>query len=155
MVFFARYVLTAGAATCVDVALVQTLLGFSPLQHNYLLALAMVLGAVAGTGVNFALSRRYVFAPDQRPARIQLFSFAMVSLTTLGLRLLVAYALMAFLALPLMTWIGVLPIAAPDERLAHLGAVGLVTIYSFLAHKHISFGGGLLNRPASRKTVVS
>lgn len=153
--YFARYLLAAGAATCVDVALVQALLGLDLLHHAYFFALAIVIGALAGMSVNFALSRRFVFAPDTRPAHQQFLSFLFISLTTLALRLLVAYGLMALFALPALGWIGNLPVQAPAERLAHLGAVGLVTIYSFIAHKHISFGGGLLNRLGSRRTVVT
>jgi putative flippase GtrA len=135
--------------------LVQSLLSIDLLHHGYFLALAIAIGALAGMGVNFVLSRRFVFAPDQRPARDQFFSFLVISLTTLGLRLVVAYALMALLALPLLSFVGALPVPGAAERLAHLGAVGLVTIYSFLAHKHISFGGGFLNRLGGRNTVVS
>ena len=155
LVSFSRYVLTAGAATCIDVALVQGLLSLDFLHHGQFLALAIIAGAVAGMSVNFALSRRYVFSTDTRPAHAQFFSFFVISLTTLGLRLAVAYALIALFALPMLAWVALLPIPAAAERLAHLGAVGVVTIYSFLAHKHISFGGGFLNRLGGRTTVVS
>lgn len=155
MVSFARYLLTAGTATLVDVALVQGLLSLDLLRQPFFFAVAIALGAFAGMSVNFALSRRFVFAPDTRPARQQFATFVLVSLTTLALRLVVAYALVALFALPVMSWIGLLPVDAAAERLAHLGAVGLVTIYSFLAHKHISFAGGFLSRLGSRKTVVS
>ncbi|KKC33585.1 GtrA family protein [Devosia psychrophila] len=155
LVSFSRYLLTAGAATCVDIALVQGLLSFDLLHHQQFLALAIMAGALAGMSVNFALLRRYVFSADSRPARQQFFSFIVISLTTLGLRLVVAYALVALFALPILAWIGLLPMPAAAERIAHLGSVGVVTIYSFLAHKHISFGGGVLNRFAGRATVVS
>ena len=154
MVSFARYLLTAGTATFVDVAIVQTLLSFALLQHPAFFTLAIAMGAFAGMSVNFALSRRFVFKPDKRPAHRQFASFILVSVTTLALRLCVAYALMALFALPFMAWVGALPVDAPAERLAHLGAVGLVTVYSFLAHKHVSFAGGFLSRLGSRSTVV-
>ena len=154
MFSFARYLLTAGTATIVDVAIVQSLLSLALSQHPALFPLAIAIGALVGMSVNFLLSRRFVFTPDDRPARQQFASFALISLTTLALRLAVAYALIAFFALPFMAWIGALPVDAPAERLAHLGAVGIVTIYSFLAHKHISFAGGILNRLVSRTTVV-
>ena len=65
-----------------------------------------------------------------------------------GLMLATLFALPAFAAIAL------LPGPAPAERLAHLGAVGLVTIYSFLAHKHVTFAGGLLSRLTGRATLV-
>lgn len=154
MISFARYLLTAGAATCVDVAIVQTMLSFDMARQPLYFALAIVLGGLAGLLVNFTLSRRFVFAGDSRSARQQLATFALVSLTTIGLRLIVAHALVALFALPAFAAIALLPVPAPAERLAHLGAVGLVTIYSFLAHKHVTFAGGLLSRLTGRATLV-
>ena len=155
MIAFARYLLTAGAATCIDVTIVQAMLSFEVMRQPLFFALAIVLGGLAGLLVNFTLSRRFVFTGDNRSARQQLQTFALVSLTTIGLRLVVAHALVALFALPAFAVIALLPVAAPAERLAHLGAVGLVTIYSFLAHKHVTFAGGLLIRLNGRATVVS
>ena len=154
MISFARYLLTAGAATCVDVAIVQTMLSFDMARQPLFFALAIVLGGLAGMLVNFTLSRRFVFASDHRSARQQLATFALVSLTTIGLRLVVAHALVALFALPAFAVIALLPVPAAAERLAHLGAVGMVTIYSFLAHKHVTFAGGLLSRLTGRATLV-
>jgi putative flippase GtrA len=154
LVSFARYLLTAGAATCVDVSVVQGLLFLDLLHQPLFLALAITLGSIAGMTVNFLLSRRFVFKPDTRPALQQFTTFAIVALGGLALRLAVAYALVGLFALPAMAWIGALPLPSAAERLAHLTAVALVTTYSFFAHKHISFSGGLLNRLGSRQTVV-
>ena len=154
MVSFARYLLTAGAATCVDVTVVQGLLFLDLLRQPLFLALAVTLGSVAGVIVNFLLSRRFVFKPDTRPAAQQFATFAIVALGGLGLRLVVTYALVGLFALPALAWIGTLPVPSAAERLAHLSAVALVTTYSFFAHKHISFSGGFLNRLGSRETVV-
>ena len=154
MISFARYLLTAGAATVADVATVQAVLSFELMRQPAFFALAIVLGGLAGLLVNFTLSRRFVFSGDNRSARQQLLTFALVSLTTIGLRLVVAHALVALFALPAFAMITLLPVAAPAERLAHLGAVALVTIYSFLAHKHVTFAGGFLTRLSSRATVV-
>ncbi|ODT83852.1 MAG: hypothetical protein ABS76_02805 [Pelagibacterium sp. SCN 64-44] len=142
--------MTAGAATCADVAVVQGLLSLDLTHWPAFFPLIVLCGGLAGLLVNFTLSRRFVFASDNRSAPRQLLTFSLVALTTIGLRLVVAYALMALLTLPLFAPIGLLPIAAPFERVAHLGAVGLVTIYSFLAHKHVTFAGGLLQRLAGR-----
>jgi putative flippase GtrA len=141
---FPRYLISAGTATCVDVALVQLLLsaGFANSPTQY--ATAIALGAVGGTAINFLLSRQFVFALDDRATHAQLSSFFVISLSTLLLRLLVAFALVGLFSLSVLDWIGSLPVEAPQERIAHLGAVGVVVIYSFLAHKHISFGGGVL-----------
>lgn len=153
MVSFVRYLLTAGAATVVDVVLVQTLLSLDLLRQPLFFAMAIASGALAGMTVNFALSSRFVFVSDQRSARQQYGSFILVSLTTLLLRLVVAHGLVALLATPVMAWTGMLPFDAPVERLAHLGAVGIVTVYSFFAHKHVSFAGGFLALFANKSVV--
>ena len=151
---FARYLLTAGAATCIDVALVQGLLFLDLVHHPLFFALAITLGGFAGVTVNFTLSRRFVFTPDKRTRLQQFVSFAIVAFSGLGLRVVLAYALIAVFALPLFAWLAALPLPAAAERLAHLIAVAAVTVYSFLAHKHISFMGGILNRLGSRSVVV-
>lgn len=139
MIAFGRYVFSAGAASVVDFALVQALL-LLPLLHSGLyFGLAIVLGALAGMSVNFALSRRFVFDRRGDLRRPEMMRFFLISLSTLGLRILVAYAAMAVLAQPLFAWMSVLPLDAPATRLAHVASMGLVTIYSFFAHKHISF----------------
>lgn len=154
LVSFARYLLTAGAATCVDVTVVQGLLFLNLLHQPPFLALAITLGGFAGVAVNFLLSRRFVFKPDARPLSQQFATFAVVAFSGLGLRLVLAYALIGVFALPALGWIGTLPLPAAAERLAHLISVALVTAYSFFAHKHISFAGGFLGRPGSRDPVV-
>lgn len=146
MVSFARYLLTAGIATCIDVAIVQGLLFLNLLHQPLFLALVVTLGGLAGVTVNFLLSRRFVFAGDARPARQQFVTFALVAFSGLGLRLLLVYGLVAALAWPGFAPIAALPVPNAAERLAHLGAVALVTVYSFLAHKHISFGATRLDR---------
>ncbi len=150
---FPRYLVSAGAATCVDIALVQFLLtaGFAGAPTLY--AAAIALGALCGMGVNFVISRRFVFAPDDRAAHEQFTSFLVISLTTLLLRLLVAFALVTLFTLSIFDWLNQLPVAAPQERIAHLGAVGLVVLYSFLAHKHVSFAGGVLAFLANKAAV--
>lgn len=154
MVSFARYLLAAGAATCVDVALVQALLFLDFLHNPLFFAVAMTIGGLAGLSVNFLLSRRFVFAPDTRPVHRQFITFAVVAFSGLALRLLLAYALVALFGLPLFAWLSTLPVPAAAERVAHLTAVVAVTVYSFLAHKHISFTGGLFNWLGSRSPVV-
>src|SRR5690606_31732929 len=113
------YLLTAGTATIVDVALVQVCLQFIATQSPFLLALAIGIGASGGLLVNFALSRRFVFRPDGRRMHEQFATFLAVSLSTALLRIVVAYVLAATLALPLFALVNGLPVTRPVERLAH------------------------------------
>ena len=135
--------------------MVQGLLFLDLLHHPLFFAFAITLGGLAGLVVNFQLSRRFVFTPDARPVLHQFVTFALVAFSGLGLRLALAYALIALFALPLFAWIAALPLPAAAERVAHLAAVALVAVYSFLAHRHVTFSGGLLHRLAGRNVVVS
>ena len=140
MIAFGRYVVSAGAASAVDFALVQALLVFPALHSGLLFGLAIVTGALAGMSVNFILSRKFVFARQGVLGRDEMIRFFLISLSTLVLRIVVAYLAMAVLLLPLFAWVSALPLDAPATRLSHVAAMGLVTIYSYFAHKHISFG---------------
>lgn len=143
MLSFGRYILSAGLASLADFALVQSLLWIDIFHNPASFGAAVVLGAVLGMNVNFWVSRRFVFQPDHRRTRDQMRSFFIISLTTLLLRLVVAYAFVALFTLPIFAFLDRLPIEAAPLRLAAIGAMGLVTIYSFFAHKYISFAGGV------------
>lgn len=135
--------MSAGLASLADFALVQSLLWLDVFRTPASFGAAVVLGAICGMNVNFWVSRNFVFQPDQRRTRDQMRSFFIVSVSTLIVRLIVAYALVAILTQPIFAFLAALPIDAAPMRLAHVGAMGLVTIYSFFAHKHISFAGGV------------
>lgn len=150
---FSRYLVSAGAATIVDAALVQLLLSLTHNAAPGIYAVIIALGALLGISVNFTLSSRFAFTPDNRPTHRQFASFFAVSLTTLLLRLVVAFSLLALFSAPVFNWLDRIPVAALPERLAHLGAIGLVVFYSFFAHKHVSFGGGVLTFLAKKAAV--
>jgi putative flippase GtrA len=153
MVSFGRYILSAGLASLADFALVQSLLLIDIFHNPASFGAVVVLGALLGMNVNFWVSRRFVFQPDQRQPRDQMRSFFVISLTTLLLRLFVAYALVMLFAMPVFAFLALLPIEAAPLRVAAVGAMGLVTVYSFFAHKHISFSGGI-SRWLSRLKAV-
>ncbi len=138
-----------------DVATVQLCLQFVAANASLALGLAIAIGAACGLTVNFLLSRRYVFRTDGRRIHQQFVTFLGVSISTALLRIAVAYTLVALFGLPVFSFLLTLPVSLPAERLAHIGAVGLVTIYSFLAHRHISFAGGFRSRLRARTTMVS
>ena len=143
MLSFSRYIMSAGLASIADFVLVQSLLWIDTFRTPLSFGAAVILGALLGMNINFWFSRRFVFTPDQRRTSEQMRSFFLISLSTLALRLIVAYALFAILTLPMFASLEQLPIEAAPMRLAHVGAMGLVTVYSFFAHKHISFSGGI------------
>lgn len=139
---FARYVLCAGAASAGDLIVAQALLFVAIFQTGPLFGTPIIAGALTGMSLNFILSRLFVFDADGRRAHEQMLSFFGVSMTTLALKLAVGFALLALLQAISLPGPGLLPVSAPESRLAQFGAMGLVAIYSFYAHKKISFGGG-------------
>lgn len=140
---FLRYVLAAGAASVADLVIAQALLFLPALGSGPGFAVPVVAGALTGMSVNFLLSRRFVFELDARRARDQMRSFFVISFTTLGLKLVVSFLLLTGFTLVLGRWFAALPDPAAPARLAQLGAMGIVAVYSFLAHKHVSFDGGV------------
>lgn len=93
--------------------------------------------------MNFLLSRRYVFRPDRRKTVAQMRTFFIISLSTLVLRLVVAFSLVTLFYSLTTTFFEPAMTIAPAERLAQVSAMGIVAVYSFFAHKHISFSGGI------------
>lgn len=140
---FVRYLMAAGLASLADLVIAQSLLFVPTLGSGPGFAVPVVAGALAGMGVNFLLSRRFVFEIDARRASDQMRSFLVISFTTLGLKLLIGYLLLSGFTLVVGHWFAALPDPAAPARLAQFGAMGIVAIYSFLAHKHVSFGGGV------------
>jgi putative flippase GtrA len=140
---FVRYLMAAGLASLADLAIAQSLLFVPVLGSGPGFAVPVVAGALTGMSVNFLLSRRFVFEIDARRARDQMRSFLVIAFTTLGLKLLVGYLLLTGFIVVLDRWFAALPDPAAPARVAQFGAMGIVAIYSFLAHKHISFDGGV------------
>ena len=143
MLSFVRYLLSAGAASVVDFTLAQALLSVAQFQSGLFFGVPVVVGALAGMSTNFVLSRRYAFTPDNRATPDQMRTFFLVSVSTLLLRLAVAYVCLALFSSAIFGWLVTLPIEAAPSRFAQVFAMGLVAVYSYFAHKHISFGGGL------------
>lgn len=148
MLTFVRYIISAGIASVVDLAVAQSLLGMDQFSQGLFFGFPILLGALAGMSVNFMLAKRYVFTSQDsdahdRATQDQMRTFFLVSVSTMFARLMVAYVLISLFSQPLFGWINALPVDAAPARLAQIGAMGTVAIYSFFAHKYISFAGGL------------
>jgi len=140
---FFRYLGSAGAASIVDFTIAQSLLFISGMQTGLAYALPIISGATAGIFTNFLLSKRFVFRSDMRNAFAQLRTFIIISLSTLALRLVVAFCFVATFSSLAIIDFGVSAEMAPTERVAQVFAMGVVAVYSYFAHKHISFSGGI------------
>jgi putative flippase GtrA len=92
---------------------------------------SVVLGMGVGTVVSFFLNRRYTFAVADQPAAPQAARYALVSIGGVLVTLTVAEAALGLWQLagaPLLS-------RTMMEHCAHLAAIGLNTVYTFLAVK--------------------
>ena len=101
-------------------------------------------------GVSFFLNRRFTFEPSGRSMRSEAPDFLLVSIGGLGL----TTGLAVGFATTLPRLFGQdLVFGVPIETASHVAAVGLTAIYSFLAHKYISFRRGPIRLPSRRKAA--
>lgn len=131
---FRRFLLCSGTAALVNLAagyLFYGVLGFDgPISYPISVALAFGAGMV----VSFVLNRRYTYEASGRHILTELRDFFGVSIG--GLVITTSLATI-FNAGPAEQVARAIPLQ--PESLAHIAAVGLTAIYSFIAHKRISF----------------
>lgn len=140
---FQRFLLCSGLAALVNLIVGYFLYGILGFDHGIGFALSVAAAFISGMGVSFVLNRRFTYATSGRPKKFEMRDFLGVSVVGLGLTTGLAYTLDVTAHKPLEEVSSALPGAILPETLAHIAAVGLTAIYSFFAHKLISF------RPAS------
>jgi putative flippase GtrA len=104
---------------------------------------ATTIAAACGLLVNFLLNHAY-FRFRQRSALGQFGTFAIVAGVGVLLTGVISQALLAPSRLLLSH--DVLPVTLAPKFAAHVAAVGLVVLYSFPAHRFISFNVGFRGR---------
>ncbi len=110
-------------------------------------AVCVTIGYVAGMGVNFSLNRLFTFERDRRGSLSQLRTFFVVALFGLVLNVVLASASKAGLELFFGTGPLVPAVRFSDPAtLSQAAAIGVVSIYSFFAHKYLTFAGGIRAR---------
>ncbi|NEV63257.1 GtrA family protein [Thiorhodococcus minor] len=139
------FIVFSGSAAIANLTTGYVLYSVLGLSQGWHYALSVALAFLVGMGVSFSLNRRYTFRRAGRRLHDELRTFLIVSLVGLVLTVAVSSELRdsllpALLArLPSGASLGQINI----EVLAHVGAVGIVAGYSFLAHKFLSFGHGI------------
>jgi putative flippase GtrA len=140
---FALYLVFSGLAAALNLGVGISLYASLGGKGGGLYAASVSTGYVAGMVLNFALNRAFTFTGDGRRSILQLRSFLLVSGFGLLLNTLVATTL---------RWIATDLLGAAlhsDARWiqigagAHAASIGLVSIYSFVAHKYLTFSGGI------------
>jgi putative flippase GtrA len=145
LVQFPTYVVFSGLAAALNLAVGTGLYSWLGARSTARYAACVSVGYLAGMVLNFSLNRTFTFERDGRSALLQLRSFVLVSGFGLVLNTVLAIALRR-LATTLLAGASVadtdtLHIAASSGP--HAAAIGIVAIYSFIAHKYLTFAGGI------------
>ena len=93
---------------------------------------SIVVGMVAGTVLSFFLNRRFTFAVTGAPAAPQAARFALVAVGAIVLAALFGESILFLWQRLPSPWFS----RNAVESLAHVGAIGVNTIYGFLAIKY-------------------
>ncbi|MBD3666199.1 GtrA family protein [Sulfitobacter aestuariivivens] len=138
---FHVFLVCSGIAALVNIAVGYLLYGYGGLDSPALYAFSVATAFLAGMVVSFILNRRFTYAPSGRRAASELPDFLMVSIGGLLLTTGLSFVFFTYggAALERLT-MSILP----PETSAHMSAIGLTALYSFLAHKHVSFRRGPL-----------
>ncbi len=132
---FLRFLLFGGIATLVSFSGGFVLYAFCEVAYGQ----AVFIGSAAAIFVNFFLNCIFNFHYHGRPLVAQFVTFATVAgigtvLTTLLAKGLLCMGLWLFPSRALLD----------VEVVCHVLAIGIVTFYSFFAHKYLSFNAGIL-----------
>lgn len=130
------FLLCSGLAALINLVVGYLLYSTVGLDSQIGYAVSISLAFLVGMTVSFVLNRQFTYAPSGRAPLQELADFLMVSLV--GLLLTTSVALLLIRSSRDVMLI-VLPTALLPETIAHLCAVAVTAVYSFLAHKHISF----------------
>lgn len=132
---FIKYFAFSGIAALANIGLRFSLSTLSGVNFYLAVTIAYLLGMV----INFALNKNLNFPRGPRPYYHEARSFVVVALVGLLLTNL-------FASFYLFTFDEVMTTslnAGVKETIALITAVGLVSIYSFFAHKYLTYRNGL------------
>ena len=132
---FLRFLLFGGIATLVSFFGGFLLYAFCSVPY----APAIFLGSAAAIVVNFALNYTFNFHYQECSMTAQFVTFTSVAVVGTILTTLLAKGLL-HAGLWLFPACGLLDM----EVLCHILAIGVITFYSFFAHKYVSFNAGML-----------
>ncbi len=134
-----RFLACSGLAAMVNLIVGQVLYGLAGLDDGWQYGFSVALAFISGMAISYVLNRRYTFPPSGRAMHDEITAFFMVSIGGLVLTTGIAQALYSGAAPELVRLARVFSLPLDAETLAHVMAVGITAVYSFLAHKGISF----------------
>ncbi len=132
---FVKFLIFAGLAAFVNVTSRFLLSEYILFGYVTAIATAYFLGGI----VNFTLNKIYTFPKGHRRSHQEARTFVVIAI--IGLVLTNLFAL--FFLYISINILDILISPKLIEIYSHIVAVGLVAIYSFLGHKHLTFKGGI------------
>ena len=108
---------------------------------------SLVVGMVVGTVVSFFLNRHFTFRVSDEPAGPQAIRFALVAVGAIVIAAVFGEVVLAIWGLAGSPWMT----RATVEALAHVGAIGLNTIYGFVAMKFFALKRASPTAPLPRR----
>lgn len=128
-------------------ALANLLVGWQLYGKGYFPALpywcATAIAAASGLLVNFTLNYTFNFQFRDRSAFDQFATFCVVALVGIAITSALSHAVLALLMASVGSAFHLGPVAVRSAFAAHVAAIGLTVLYSFPAHKCMSFNVGI------------
>lgn len=126
---FGVYLLSGGVAAVANFATGEVIRAFS--ESAVIYGASVVAGMAIGTVISFFLHRRFTFAVADEPAAPQAVRYSLV---------IVGSLLIAFVFAEAVLWLweaagGSWPSRGTVQALAHVAAIGVNTVYGFVAMK--------------------
>lgn len=134
-----RFIVFSGMAAAANLLAGQLFYGALGLSHGWQYGFSVAVAFLCGMAVSYVLNKLYTFPPSGREARREIVDFFLVSLGGLVLTSTLAQLFFFHAQGFLRSLAAAIPVSPTGETLAHVLAVGLTAIYSFVAHKYISF----------------
>lgn len=107
---------------------------------------ATAIAAASGLLVNFTLNYTFNFKFRDRSAFDQFATFCVVALVGVAITSALSHAILALLTVSAGAAFHLGPVAVRSAFAAHVAAVGLTVLYSFPAHRCMSFNVGIRAR---------
>jgi putative flippase GtrA len=144
---FLTFVLFGGSAAVINLASGRML--YSPDFGVLPYWAAVTIAAMSGLLVNFSLNYFFNFTYRDRSAMGQLGTFCVVAFVGIGLTAALAVAFRQILDLSDRSTAMLSGLGISSNFMAHFLAVGMVTFYSYAAHRYFTFNVGIRRRAGS------
>lgn len=142
---FLSYLVISSIATAINLIVGFSLYGLLGWDRGAEYVFAVALGYIAGMIFNFSLNRRLTFQESDRREVAQIRTFVIVAGVGLALTAGLASLLRSIITAisTILNHSDAVPSTLTRDTLSHILAVAAVAVYSFAAHKWLTFSHGI------------